>query len=154
MRLEFVRCGRAPLSICERYDWLMFLLSPSRMASTTSCWVMARPNPRSVPSTSRRYRIFSPSFILLIAIFILQYAIFVKNFIRSVFIALATSPETPRGARAHECDRARARVPHGAFTNLYGTYLESACSTHWGVRPTESTLRSLWEKTNLNWVWT
>ncbi len=23
MRVALVRCGRAPLSICERYDWLM-----------------------------------------------------------------------------------------------------------------------------------
>jgi hypothetical protein len=45
-------------------------------------------------------------------------------------------------------------VPQKSFTNLYGTYLERACSTHWGVRHTESPVRSLWEKTNLNWVWT
>ena len=27
MRVELVRCGRAPLSICDRYDWLMDCLS-------------------------------------------------------------------------------------------------------------------------------
>src|SRR5580692_7331241 len=38
------------------------LPSSSRMARTNSSCVMGRPRPRSEPSTSRRYRIFSPSF--------------------------------------------------------------------------------------------
>src|SRR5258705_13383417 len=36
------------------------------MARTTSCCVISCPRPRSAPSTSRRYRILSPSFIIAI----------------------------------------------------------------------------------------
>ena len=50
-----VRCGRAPDSICERYDWEMVPVEvSSAMARTSSCWVMARLRPRREPSTSRR----------------------------------------------------------------------------------------------------
>jgi hypothetical protein len=40
-----------------------------------------------------------------------------------------------------------------AFTNLYRTYGGCMGSSDWGVRHTESPVRSLWEKANLNWVW-
>src|SRR5215831_8746660 len=49
------------------------------MARTTSCCVMSRPRPRRLPSTSRRYRNFSPSVILQIAITVFQFAISVKR---------------------------------------------------------------------------
>src|ERR1044071_3364049 len=90
MRLELVRCGREPLSICERYDWLILPPRSSLwMASMTSCCVMARPRLRRVPSTSLRYRIFSPSFILQIAMYILQFVIEeVKRWIWLVFSSL------------------------------------------------------------------
>jgi hypothetical protein len=39
-------------------------------------------------------------------------------------------------------------------TNLYGTCLGFGGSLNWGVRHAESPVRSLWEKANLNWVWT
>src|SRR5438309_696949 len=67
-RVELVRWRRAPLSIWDRYDWLIdrpcFCLS----SRTTSSWVTSRPRPRRTPSTSRRKRTFSPSVILLLAI--------------------------------------------------------------------------------------
>jgi hypothetical protein len=34
------------------------------------------------------------------------------------------------------------------------TCLDGMGSSDWGVRHTESPVRSLWEKANLNWVWT
>ena len=71
MRVELVRCGRAPLSICDRYDWLMDFRSSFLIARTTSCCVISRSSPRSAPSTSRRYRIFSPSFIIAICYIII-----------------------------------------------------------------------------------
>src|SRR5713101_1183134 len=65
-RVLLVRCGRAPLSIWERYDWLIVWRISFLIAPTTSCCVSSRPIPRSAPSTSRRYRILSPSFIIAI----------------------------------------------------------------------------------------
>src|SRR2546426_934662 len=66
-RVELVRWRRAPLSIWDRYDWLIdrpcFCLS----SRTTSSWVTSRPRPRRTPSTSRRKRTFSPSVISLLA---------------------------------------------------------------------------------------
>src|SRR5579859_2180639 len=50
MRVVLVRCGRAPLSICERYDWLMDRRISFWMAHTTSCCVISRSRPRSAPS--------------------------------------------------------------------------------------------------------
>src|SRR5690242_9690134 len=54
------------------------------MARTSSSCVIGRPSPRRDPSTSRKYRIFSPSFmaahlVLQIEIFILQFEIHVKK---------------------------------------------------------------------------
>src|ERR1039458_3818134 len=72
MREALVRCGRAPLSICERYDWLNPLPSSFLSAMARSCCVISRSSPRKVASTKRRYRSFSPSFILQLAIIILQ----------------------------------------------------------------------------------
>src|SRR5258706_2420904 len=74
IRVVFVRCGRVPLSICERYDWLKALPNSFLMARVISCCVMARPKPRRLPSTSLTYRIFSPSFILQFVMLILQTA--------------------------------------------------------------------------------
>src|SRR5258708_277500 len=54
------------------------------MARTSSCCVMARPSSRRVPSTSRRYRIFSPSVILQSEISILQFAMRCKRKINCV----------------------------------------------------------------------
>src|SRR6266568_388453 len=57
------------------------------MAAANSCWVIGRPRPRSEPSTARRERSLSPSFIealssvLQYAKYILQY---VSEFARSV----------------------------------------------------------------------
>src|ERR1019366_5776869 len=73
MREALVRCGRAPLSICERYDWLNPLPTSFLSAMASSCCVISRSSPRRVASTKRRYRSFSPSFILQLAIIILQY---------------------------------------------------------------------------------
>src|SRR4051812_32195810 len=75
MREEFVRCGRAPLSICDKYPWLSVCPTSCFNASAISFCVISRSMPRRVPSTSRKYRNFSPSFILRIAILILQCAI-------------------------------------------------------------------------------
>ena len=72
MRDALVRCGRAPLSICDRYDWLNPLPTSFLSATARSCCVISRSMPRNVPSTRRRYRSFSPSFILQLAIIILQ----------------------------------------------------------------------------------
>src|SRR4051794_24277401 len=47
---------------------------------TTSSWVISRPNPRSTPSTSRRYLTFSPNVISQLAIRILQFVIRVKGY--------------------------------------------------------------------------
>src|SRR5579862_5534527 len=49
------------------------------MSRAISCWESSRSRPRSVPSTSRRYRSFSPSFILQSVIILWQFAISVKR---------------------------------------------------------------------------
>src|SRR5579863_3093812 len=49
------------------------------MARTTSCCVISRSSPRSVPSTRRKYRIFSPSRISQSVINISQIAIGVNT---------------------------------------------------------------------------
>src|ERR1035438_1163564 len=54
-----------PISFCTR--------------RASSCWESSRSKPRSVPSTSRRYRSFSPSFISQSVIIVLQIAIAVKR---------------------------------------------------------------------------
>src|SRR5271157_1328390 len=54
----------------------------------SSCCESSRLNPRSVPSTSRRYRSFSPSFISQYVLTILQSVIAVKRNNFSVFIWL------------------------------------------------------------------
>src|ERR1017187_1075390 len=73
MRDALVKCGRAPLSIWDKYDWLNPLPSSFLSATASSCCVISRSMPRNVPSTRRRYRSFSPSFISQLAIIILQF---------------------------------------------------------------------------------
>src|SRR5260221_420141 len=66
---------------------------------TTSSWVISRPNPRSTPSTSRRYLIFSPKVILQSVIMILQFAILVKPFRNRAIGALVPGPRCQRRPR-------------------------------------------------------
>src|SRR5207244_5203258 len=78
-RVLCVSCGRAPLSICERYAWLKPRPISLFMAEASSCWVSGRPKPRSEPSTARRERSLSPSFMG--DSVILQYANTVLQFV-------------------------------------------------------------------------
>src|SRR5690348_7784153 len=88
------------------------------IARTISCCVISRSRPRMLPSTSRRYRIFSPSFmsifVLQIAITILLIAISVKS-VACEFLLRGYVSDTKmvihRGAAEHtEGDQSGLRV--------------------------------------------
>src|SRR6266850_1483703 len=81
-RVVCVRCGRAPLSICERYAWLNPRPISRFIAAASSCWVIERLNPRSEPSTERRERSLSPSFMVFSLIAICKYHITYRYFVK------------------------------------------------------------------------
>src|ERR1700753_2522502 len=118
-------CGRDPFSICERYDWLIVvvffpffaaLLRPlatsSCMARTISSCVMGRPRPRSDPSTSLRYRIFSPSLIVTIS----DRHIYIANcnICQEVDVLTGQWDRGGLGCSLFECRGGRPRPPRGA----------------------------------------
>jgi hypothetical protein len=94
------------------------------------------------------------------AIFILLFAILVKEFICFVFIGLSRDALNLPQIRTLQVAPWRRSPPTGkcarpaslpTFTELtwgLGVHPIGACDT------TESPVRSLWEKANLNWVWT
>src|SRR5438094_1463193 len=130
-------CGREPFSICEIYDWLMVLPISLRMPRTSSSCVIGRPKPRSEPSTSRRYRIFSATLITQIAIFILQFEINVKNWICRVFKRLqggaVLAAHSPRPS-----DIGRDRLGQGAC----GPPLARSMTFRFGRRKATSTAQT------------
>src|SRR5262249_46083536 len=87
-RVLLVRCRRLRFSICDRYDWLIELRDSFLMARTTSCCVISRPRPRSVPSICRKYRSFSPRVILQLVICILRFVIKSNKKIDRQFVGL------------------------------------------------------------------
>src|SRR5712691_8136484 len=107
----------------------MFLRKSFLIWRTVSCWVMARANPRSEPSTSRRYRNFSPSVILQIAIFILHIGICVKDWMWRVF------KDFPSPAlRTPSCrDPTQEKMQRRFQGSLFGGGLEFDTKIRWGT---------------------
>src|SRR6266478_5323224 len=81
-RVVCVKWGRAPFSICERYAWLKPRPTSLFIALASSCCVIERPKPRSEPSTARRERSLSPSFMGDSLIAICKYGITNRYFVK------------------------------------------------------------------------
>src|ERR1022692_5094413 len=89
----------------------------------SSCCVISRSSPRKVASTKRRYRSFSPSFILRLAIIILQYAMSSNGFgLLSIDWGLGPSAEQAlaKARETHGRRYQRRAERAGALTQVTG----------------------------------